>query len=100
MWTALPSFHRANRFPHELLDGLRAEKNSWRTSAYPVHADGSWPSAVPNETEWKKASADFRNWIDELSILSEGRDLDREIENTHANQGKRNYSVAIFSGKP
>jgi uncharacterized damage-inducible protein DinB len=61
--------------------------------AYPTHADASWPSALANEIEWQKASANFRRLIEELSASTEGPDLDREVENMHANQGPRTYSV-------
>jgi uncharacterized damage-inducible protein DinB len=60
---------------------------------YPAHADVSWPSVAANEIEWHKASADFRSLIDELSILSEGPDLDREVEVINRSQEQRVYCV-------
>jgi uncharacterized damage-inducible protein DinB len=64
--------------------------------AYPVHADGSWPStsAPANEAEWLQVSADFHALIDELSALTKSPDLDRGVENMHASQGSRIYSVS------
>jgi uncharacterized damage-inducible protein DinB len=94
--------HHVDGFPHSIWQ-LVFHMNYWmdyelkrirgERPAYPVHADGSWPSAPANQTEWHKTSADFRGLIDELSFLSKSNDLDREIENTHANEGPRNYSV-------
>jgi uncharacterized damage-inducible protein DinB len=91
-----------NGFPHSIWQ-LVFHTNYWmeyelkrirdERPAYPIHADASWPSALTNEIEWQKASADFRSLIDELSILSESHDLDREVGNMHTNQGSRTYSA-------
>jgi uncharacterized damage-inducible protein DinB len=93
---------RVDGFPHSIWH-LVSHMNYWmdyelkrihgERPAYPIHADASWPSTPANEIEWHKASADFRSLIDELSILSESPDLDRELENMHPNQGQRNYST-------
>jgi uncharacterized damage-inducible protein DinB len=89
-------------FPHSIWQ-LVSHMNYWmdyelkrirgERPAYPIHADGSWPSTPANEKEWQKAGVDFRTLIEELSSLTEGQDLDHEVENMHPNQGQRNYSA-------
>jgi uncharacterized damage-inducible protein DinB len=101
------TFDFANRqvdgFPHSIWQ-LVSHMNYWmdyelkrirgERPVYPDHADGSWPSSfAPGKGEWQKAVADFSGLIQELSSLTEGQDLDREVENMHPNQGQRNYSV-------
>jgi uncharacterized damage-inducible protein DinB len=89
-------------FPHSIWQ-LVLHMNYWmdyelkrirgERPAYPVRADVSWPSTPAHEIEWRKASADFRSLIDELSVLSESHDPYREVENMHISQGPRVYSV-------
>jgi uncharacterized damage-inducible protein DinB len=100
------AFELANRhvngFPHSIWQ-LVSHINYWMDyelkrirgdrPAYPVHADGSWPSTSASEEEWQKAGADFRALIEELSSLTDSPNLDREVENMHPNQGTWNYSV-------
>jgi len=102
--TAELASRQVKNFPHSIWQ-IVLHLNYWmdyelkrmrgERPAYPTHAEGSWPSASApqSETEWQRACADFRTLIDELSALSENRDLGRDVENLHFSQGPRTYAV-------
>ena len=75
-------FHMNYWMDYEL-KRIRGERPAYPNSC----VCSGWPSTPTNEIEWQKVSADFRSLIQRLSIFSEERELDREVENLHANQG-------------
>ena len=93
-----------NGFPHSIWQlvfhmnywmGYELKRIRGQRPAYPVHADGSWPSASApaDEAEWQRASTEFCTLIEKLSAVTEGRDLDREVEVINRSQEQHAYSV-------
>jgi uncharacterized damage-inducible protein DinB len=65
--------------------------------AYPAHAAESWPAhaAPANESEWKKAVAQFKDLLAKLAALAESTPevLAREVPATHPDHTKYSSSL-------
>jgi uncharacterized damage-inducible protein DinB len=65
--------------------------------AYPVHASESWPvhASPANDDEWKKAVAQFKDFLAQLAALAESTPevLAREVPATHPDHTKHSSSL-------
>ncbi len=97
---------RTDNFPHSIWQ-LLSHLNYWidyelqrihgENPAYPEHAAQSWPvdPAPPNEAEWQKAIADFKELLAELAALAESTPdvLAREVPATHPDHAKHSSTL-------